>query len=126
MNAPHIIFDRKLLRSRQRRAAKRGAEKFLLDRAAEELLDRLAAITRQFSRIALIETPDAETLQQKLLATGRFESIDILAIDDSTEMIEGAKGAQYDLAISLLSTWGFARVERWARRGDPPRVAGAR
>ena len=28
------------------------------------------------------------------------------------------------LAISLLSTWGFAKVERWARRGDR-REAGA-
>jgi polar amino acid transport system permease protein len=36
-----------------------------------------------------------------------------------------AAGVIY-LAISLLSTWGFARVERWARRGEPPRVAGAR
>jgi|SRR5690606_14075011 len=36
-----------------------------------------------------------------------------------------AAGAIY-LAISLLSTWGFARVERWARRGAPPRVSGAR
>ena len=36
-----------------------------------------------------------------------------------------AAGVIY-LAISLLSTWGFARVEAWARRGDPPRVSGAR
>ncbi len=36
-----------------------------------------------------------------------------------------AAGVIY-LAISMLSTWGFARVERWARRGDPPRVSGAR
>ncbi|NPD15434.1 ABC transporter permease subunit [Xinfangfangia sp. D13-10-4-6] len=36
-----------------------------------------------------------------------------------------AAGAIY-LAISILSTWGFARLERWARRGDPPRAAGGR
>lgn len=36
-----------------------------------------------------------------------------------------AAGVIY-LAISLLSTWGFSRLEAWARRGDPPRVAGAR
>ncbi|MDQ2066138.1 ABC transporter permease subunit [Xinfangfangia sp. CPCC 101601] len=34
-----------------------------------------------------------------------------------------AAGAIY-LAISMLSTWGFARLERWARRGDPPRMTG--
>lgn len=28
-----------------------------------------------------------------------------------------AAGALY-LAVSLLSTWGFARIERWARRGE--------
>lgn len=34
-----------------------------------------------------------------------------------------AAGVLY-LMISLLSTWGFARLERWARRGDPPRASG--
>jgi polar amino acid transport system permease protein len=36
-----------------------------------------------------------------------------------------AAGVIY-LLISLLSTWGFARLERWARRGDPVRVTGGR
>lgn len=36
-----------------------------------------------------------------------------------------AAGVIY-LVISLLSTWGFARLEVWARRGDPPRVSGGR
>lgn len=30
------------------------------------------------------------------------------------------------LVITLFSTWGFARLERWARRGDPPRQTGSR
>lgn len=30
------------------------------------------------------------------------------------------------LLITLLSTLGFARLEKWARRGDPPRAKGAR
>lgn len=34
-----------------------------------------------------------------------------------------AAGMLY-LMISLLSTWGFARLERWARRGDLPRARG--
>lgn len=34
-----------------------------------------------------------------------------------------AAGAIY-LVISIASTWGFARLEAWARRGDPPRAAG--
>ncbi|MCX7889048.1 MAG: ABC transporter permease [Rhodobacteraceae bacterium] len=36
-----------------------------------------------------------------------------------------AAGAIY-LAITLLSQWGFARAERWARRGEPAVAAGAR
>ena len=34
-----------------------------------------------------------------------------------------ASGLIY-LAITLISTWGLARLERWARRGDPPRATG--
>lgn len=107
MNAPHVIFDRKLLRKRQRRAERAGAEKFLLARATEELFDRLAAVTRKFSRAALIETPDAEVLRRQLLASGRIDSADILNVDDATERIAGAKPAHYDLAISLLSMQWF-------------------
>ncbi len=103
MNAPHILFDRKLLRERQRRAEKSGAEKFLLERACEELSERLSAINRKFSRATLIETPDATVLKQKLLAAGQIENIDLLHIDDRSEMIGGTQDPHYDLAISLLS-----------------------
>lgn len=102
MQAPHVIFDRELLRERLRRAARAGAEKFLLERAAEELIERLGAITRNFSRAALIETPDADALKRQLLANGKVEAFDILPIEDANEAIE-TEPAQYDLAISLLS-----------------------
>ena len=36
-----------------------------------------------------------------------------------------AAGIAY-LLITFFSTWGFARLERWARRGDPPGRTGAR
>ena len=36
-----------------------------------------------------------------------------------------AAGIAY-LLITFFSTWGFGRLERWARRGDPPGRAGAR
>jgi SAM-dependent methyltransferase len=102
LNAPHIIFDRELLRARQRRAAKNGMEKFLLERATGELFDRLGTITRKFSRAALIETPDAEALKQPLLASGQIEAVDIVKIEGETETV-GGEPATYDLAISLLS-----------------------
>ncbi|MBX3520267.1 MAG: methyltransferase domain-containing protein [Xanthobacteraceae bacterium] len=102
MSAPHILFDRKLLRARQRRAKQGGAETFLLERATDDLFERLGTIARKFSRAAIIETPDAENLKAKLLVSGRVEAADVLAIDDETEIVSGDPAA-YDLAVSLLS-----------------------
>jgi SAM-dependent methyltransferase len=42
------IFDRALIRTRQRRAAATGPVTFLLDRVAEEFADRLTAVMRRF------------------------------------------------------------------------------
>ncbi len=102
MNAPHIIFDRELLRARQRRAAAKGAEKFLIERTTGELFERLGTIARKFPRAALIETPGADALKQLLLAPGQIEAIDILCIEGENETV-GGEAASYDLAISLLS-----------------------
>src|SRR5436190_14477426 len=44
-NTAPILFDRALLRARQQRARKRGAVTFLLDRVAEDIGDRLRAVT---------------------------------------------------------------------------------
>src|ERR1700752_3645260 len=43
-----LIFDRALIRRRQRRARALGAATFLLDRAADDLVDRLGAVLRRF------------------------------------------------------------------------------
>ena len=43
-----MIFDRALIRRRRRRAAALGATSFLLDRVADDLADRLAAVLRRF------------------------------------------------------------------------------
>jgi SAM-dependent methyltransferase len=51
--APYpIIFDRKLLRARRRRAAALGAEPFLIERVAADLADRLGAVRRRFTLAA--------------------------------------------------------------------------
>jgi len=102
LNTPHRIFDRSLLHARQRRAARSAPEYFLLERATDELIERLTTITRKFPHAALIETPDASALQARLLATGRVETIRILDIAGEEEAI-ASEPAQYDLAISLLS-----------------------
>jgi SAM-dependent methyltransferase len=54
---PPALFDRALLHARQRRAQAQGAESFLLDRVAEDMNDRLAAVKREFHAPVDLWTP---------------------------------------------------------------------
>jgi SAM-dependent methyltransferase len=58
MSAPRL-FDRRLLRARRRRAAALGATTFLIDRVADDLADRLAAVRRSFPVAIDLGTPTA-------------------------------------------------------------------
>lgn len=68
------IFDRKLLRARQRRAHALGPETFLIDRVAGELGERLAAVLRQFERAVDLGTPTA-AVRRVLAASGKVATI---------------------------------------------------
>ncbi len=57
--APHLVFDRPLLRRRLARAAGQGPETFLLERAAEDVADRLSAVKRTFASAVDLGTPTA-------------------------------------------------------------------
>ncbi len=57
MTESPVIFDRALLRDRRRRAAALGPVTFLLDRAADDLADRLAAVLRRFDLALDLGTP---------------------------------------------------------------------
>ena len=73
MASPPRVFDRKLLavrRARALRAARPGAD-FLLERVAEDLLDRFAAVTRHFDTAVEIAGP-TPALAAELVATGRI------------------------------------------------------
>lgn len=52
-----VIFDRALLNTRRDRARRLGAETFLLDRVAGDLVERLGVVTRKFDVAADIGTP---------------------------------------------------------------------
>ena len=54
---PPALFDRALLQRRQQRAKAQGAVTFLLDRVAEDMSDRLAAVMREFQAPADLWTP---------------------------------------------------------------------
>ncbi len=74
MSSNPAIFDRRLLRTRQRRARALGAETFLLDRVAEELGERLGVVLRQFERAVDLGTP-ADTVCRALSASGKVATI---------------------------------------------------
>ena len=54
---PPKVFDSVLLKKRQARAAKAGAETFLLDRVVEDLGERLHAVVRVFQSAADLGSP---------------------------------------------------------------------
>lgn len=64
------LFDRKLLRRRQQRGRVLGAETFLLDRVAEDVVERLSAVLRRFDRAVDLGTP-ADNLRRALAASGK-------------------------------------------------------
>src|SRR4029077_11392288 len=86
-----IIFDRELVRARQRRAARLAASNFLLDRAAEDLSDRLAAVLRRFECAADVGTP-SEAVHRALAASGKVGTI--IAVDRSPAALHGGAAAE--------------------------------
>jgi SAM-dependent methyltransferase len=93
-----MLFDRALLRARLNRARRGGPVTFLLDRVAEDMEERLQAVTRKFSDVADIWTP-GELLRKP--AADRFKSIARIEPDD-TETLP-LPPESLDLAISALA-----------------------
>ncbi len=109
--ASPVIFDRALLRQRRRRAAALGAETFLLDRVADDLADRLAAVLRRFDLAADLGTP-GETVRAALMRAGSVGVIiaaapdrfvgSHLAVAADEEALPFRDGA-LDLVVSALA-----------------------
>ncbi|HWK86883.1 MAG TPA: methyltransferase domain-containing protein [Xanthobacteraceae bacterium] len=101
MSAP-LLFDRKLLLARRERARELGAETFLLARVAEELVERLGTVKRNFELALDLGTPD-DTLAGLLKNSGQVANIftsDTLTGDDEVFSLADAK---YDLVVSALA-----------------------
>jgi SAM-dependent methyltransferase len=73
MSGP-AIFDRTLLRARQKRARALGAETFLVDRVAAELGERLAVVLRQFDCAVDLGTP-TDAVRRVLAASGKVATL---------------------------------------------------
>jgi SAM-dependent methyltransferase len=73
MSSP-LIFDRGLIRTRRLRAASLTPATFLLDRAADELADRLASVLRRFEFALDLGTP-GDAVRRSLASAGSVGSV---------------------------------------------------
>jgi SAM-dependent methyltransferase len=98
-NATPVLFDRALLRMRQNRARRQGEVTFLLDRIAEDMADRISAVTRDFADVADIWT-SGDMFRAPL--ADRFKSVARIALDADSEKLP-LKPESLDLAVSALA-----------------------
>jgi len=99
-SSPPVLFDRALLRKRQRRAAQLGAATFLLDRVAEDMADRAAAVLRDFGAAADIDSPGDQV--RRALAP-RLGDIAAVALPDDERTPLALEPASLGLAVSALA-----------------------
>lgn len=105
------LFDRALLRQRQRRAAAGDPATFLLERAAEDLAERFGTIQRQFADVLDFGTPgpDAAAVMLSLpgaqRVTSLMEDIDPAAPAERDIDLEnpGLPAQSFDCIVSLLA-----------------------
>jgi len=104
-----LIFDRALLRQRRRRAAVLGPATFLLDRLADDLADRLAAVLRRFELAADLGTP-GDAVRAAIARLGSIVAADTLpevsrmapvVVADEEALPFGAE--KLDLVVSALA-----------------------
>jgi SAM-dependent methyltransferase len=74
MSSPPLIFDRQLLRARRARARALGPSTFLIERAAQDLADRLATVLRRFEYAADVGTP-TDAARRALATSGKVGTI---------------------------------------------------
>lgn len=112
MTAP-LVFDRRLVRLRLARAHKAGYADFLVQRALDDLDERLAAVTRRFSLALDLGTP-APGVAARLIAAGRADQVlrlsalpepgPLSAVADEEAL--PVRPGSLDLAVSLLALQG--------------------
>lgn len=108
-----MIFDRQMFARRRARALadRRAGADFLLELAADDLADRLAAVDRRFSRALVIGDPTGllasriaagrvgEVVRADLLVSGLDDSGVVVADDEALPFASGA----FDLVVSSLA-----------------------
>lgn len=113
MSESPLIFDRAVLRTRRRRAARLGAETFLLEHVADDLAERLAVVKRHFALAADIGSSGGAVSNRlaglrlvDTIVTVRDDAdypaslgLAVIADDEALPFADGA----LDLAVSVLS-----------------------
>jgi SAM-dependent methyltransferase len=88
--APTPLFDRKLLAARRRRARRIGPATFLMERAAEDFADRLAAVLRRFDCAADLGTPTGAV---RAALAGNAAITTMIAVDPACDGDDAGEGA---------------------------------
>ena len=107
MTESPVIFDRALLRARRRRAAASGPVTFLLDRAADDLADRLAAVLRRFDLALDLGTP-GEAVRAAL---SRLGSVGTILKSDTIAPGDAARADKFLLADEEALPFGEASLD---------------
>ena len=105
-NSP-LIFDRKLIAARAERARSLGPATFLLERAANDLVERLAAVLREFPKVLDLGTP-TDAVRKLLKAQPSIGTI--VAANVSAESL-AAHGGQKVIADEEILPFGDASFE---------------
>jgi SAM-dependent methyltransferase len=110
---PPIVFDRAAVRRNLRRAQKLRPATFLIDRAAEELGERLGAVLRKFERAVDLASP-TDAVRRVLRESGLVSSIVALdeiadrSMGDALRIVGDAEALPFrenslDLVVSALA-----------------------
>jgi SAM-dependent methyltransferase len=94
------LFDRDLLPARLRRAQRLGSAAFLLDRAAEDMDDRLHAVLREFKSVAEVGTPGDQVAKTLSGRFDRYVRVDLPAQESEPLALEAQS---LDLVVSALA-----------------------
>ena len=97
---PPRLFDRALLRDRQGRAARQGAEAFLLDRVAEDMAERQQAVLREFADGIDLGTPGD---QVRVALAGNIRQLRAVALPVADTEPLALATASADLVVSALA-----------------------
>ncbi len=116
MTSGPIVFDRAAVRRNLRRAEKLGAATFLIDRAAEDLCERLGAVLRRFERAVDLASP-TDAVRRRLRGAHLVSTIvavtdragaDLAARGDDPRIVADAEALplredSLDLVVSALA-----------------------